>query len=95
MISEDSASPFFAFSCGLAGLVLAHYPSRLKRWNVGTKSFFRVFMRPCGGGVGSSPVAAGTLECWQTQKAGSGFLGLLSCCVHLTHDFEGGGFFWG
>ena len=60
MISEDSASPFFAFSCGLAG-----------------------------GVAGSSSVAAGTLECWQTQKAGSGFLGLLSCCAYLTHDFEG------
>ena len=59
------------------------------------KSFFRVFMQPCGGGVGSLSVAAGTLECWQTQKAGSGFLGLLSYCVHPTHDFEGGGFFWG
>lgn len=66
MISEDSASPFFAFSCGLAG-----------------------------GVAGSSSVAAGTLECWQTQKAGNGFLGLLSCCPHLLHDSEGGGFFWG
>ena len=53
------------------------------------KSFFRVFMRPCGGGVGSLSVTTGTLECWQTQKAGSGFLGLLSCCAYLTHDFEG------
>ncbi len=35
MISEDSASPFFAFPCGLAAVVLAHHPSRLKRWNVG------------------------------------------------------------
>ena len=35
MISEDSASPFFAFSCGLAGVSLAHHPSRLERWNVG------------------------------------------------------------
>ncbi len=35
MISEDSASPFFAFSCGLVAVVLAHYPSRLNRWNVG------------------------------------------------------------
>ena len=35
MISEDSASPFFAFSCGLAGAVLAHYPSQLEHWNVG------------------------------------------------------------
>ena len=34
MISEDSASPFFAFSCGLAGLVLTHHSSRLERWNV-------------------------------------------------------------
>ena len=52
-------------------------------------------MQPCGGGVGSSSVAAGTLECWQTQKAGSGFLGLLSYCVHLTNDFGGGWFFLG
>lgn len=35
MISEDSASPFFAFSCGLAAVVLAHYPLRPERWNVG------------------------------------------------------------
>jgi hypothetical protein len=35
MISEDSASPFFAFSCNLAAVLLAHHPSRLKRWNVG------------------------------------------------------------
>ena len=35
MISEDSASPFFAFSCGLAAVVLTHHPSRLERWNVG------------------------------------------------------------
>ncbi len=54
------------------------------------KPFFRVFMRPCGGGVDLLPAMAGTLECWQTQKAGSGFLGLLSYCVHLPHDFEGG-----
>ena len=35
MISEDSASPFFAFSCGLAAVVLAHHPLRSERWNVG------------------------------------------------------------
>ena len=35
MISEDSASPFFAFSCSLAAVVLAHYPLRPERWNVG------------------------------------------------------------
>jgi len=35
MISEDSASPFFAFSYSLAAVVLAHYPSRLNRCNVG------------------------------------------------------------
>ena len=34
MISEDSASPFFAFSCSLAA-VLAHHPLRPERWNVG------------------------------------------------------------
>ena len=27
--------------------------------------------------------------------AGGGFLGLLSCCADLPHDFGGGGFFWG
>ena len=35
MISEDSASPFFAFSCGLAGVLLTHHPLRPERWNVG------------------------------------------------------------
>lgn len=35
MISEDSASPFFAFSCGFAGVLLAHHPLRPERWNVG------------------------------------------------------------
>ena len=54
------------------------------------KPFFRVFMRPCEAVVGSSSAMAGTLECWQTQKAGGGFLDLLSCCTHLTYDFEGG-----
>ena len=32
---EDSASPFFAFSCGLAGVVLTYCPSWPERWNVG------------------------------------------------------------
>ena len=35
MISEDSASPFFAFSCGLAAVVSAHHPLRPERRNVG------------------------------------------------------------
>ena len=35
MISEDSASPFFVFSCGLAAVVLAHHPLRPEHWNVG------------------------------------------------------------
>ena len=35
MISEDSASPFFAFSCSLVAVVSAHHPLRPERWNVG------------------------------------------------------------
>jgi hypothetical protein len=46
-------------------------------------------MRPCSGGVGSLSVTTEPLECWQTQKAGCGFLGLLSYCAYLPHDFEG------
>ena len=32
---EESASPFFALSCGLAGVVLTYCPSWPERWNVG------------------------------------------------------------
>ena len=34
IISGNSASPFFAFSWGFAGVVWAHHPSRPGRWNI-------------------------------------------------------------
>ena len=42
---------------------------------------------PAGGQC--PPLLIIPLECWQTQKAGCGLLGLLSYCAYLPHDFEG------